>query len=88
MHLSNELDDTTGFLDLALSFLADVASLDNERDVGDTALSENLGVTEGEQIEDNGLVGRSVLTQVLVASLLGNKGPELLDRSQYTRYSN
>lgn len=77
VHLSNELDNTTGLLDLALSLLADVAGLDDERNVGETTLSENLGVAEREEVEDNGLVGRGVLAQVLVTSLLGNKSPEL-----------
>jgi hypothetical protein len=77
LHLSNELNNTTGLVDLALSLLADVAGLDDERNVGETALSENLGVTEREKVEDNSLVGRGVGAQVLLASLLRNKSPEL-----------
>lgn len=84
MHLSNELDNTTGLLDLALSLLADVAGLDDDRNVGKTTLSENLGVTEREEVEDNGLVGRGVGAQVLLASLLRNKSPELSIENQHT----
>lgn len=88
MHLSNELDNTTGLFDLALSLLADVAGLDDERNVGETTLSENLGVAEREEVEDNSLVGRGVGAQVLLASLLRNKGPELsIEKSAHTRSS-
>lgn len=36
-NLSNELNDTTGLLDLALSLGGDVAGTDDDRDLGETA---------------------------------------------------
>lgn len=75
--LRNKLNDTTGLLDLALSLAGDVAGLDDEGNLGETALSEELGVSESEEVEDESTVGLGVLTDVLVAGLLGNEGPEL-----------
>jgi hypothetical protein len=75
--LGNELNNTTGLLDLALGLLADIAGLDDKRNVRETALSEDLGVAQCEEVEDDGLVGGSVLAQVLLASLLGDKSPKL-----------
>lgn len=83
--LSNELNDTTGLLDLALGFLADVASLDNDGDFRETALSEDLGVTQREEVEDNGLVGGSLASNVLFAGLLGDERPELLRKLAESR---
>lgn len=76
-NLSNELNDTTGLLDLTLSFLADVAGLDDDGDFRETALSEDLGVTQREKVEDDSLVGGSLASNVLFTSLLGDEGPEL-----------
>lgn len=75
--LSNELNDTTGLLNLALSFLADVASLDDNGDFRETALSEDLGVTQRKEVEDDSLVGGSAARDVLLAGLLGDERPEL-----------
>lgn len=77
MHLSNELNHATGFLDLALSFLADVAGLDDERNLRDAALAEDLGVTERKKVNDDGLVGGSLPAQVLLTGLLGYQRPQL-----------
>lgn len=84
-NLSNELNDTTGLLDLALGFLADVAGLDDDGDFRETALSEDLGVTKREEIEDDSLVGGSLASDVLFAGLLGNERPELLKELADTR---
>lgn len=78
--LRNKLNDTTGLLDLALSLTADVASLDDEGNLGETALSEELGVSESEQVEDESAVGLGLLTEVLVAGLLGDEGPKLFQK--------
>ena len=75
--LSNELNDTAGLLDLALGFLADVASLDDDGDFRETALSEDLGVAQRQEVEDNGLVGGSLASDVLFTSLLRDERPEL-----------
>ena len=45
--LCNQLNDTTGLLDLALSLLAEIPGAHNHWDLGESALAENLGVTEG-----------------------------------------
>lgn len=74
--LSDELDDTTGLLDLALGLGADVAGLDDDGDVGEAALAEELGVAEGEEVDDGRLVGR-LGAEVLIALLGGDEGPEL-----------
>lgn len=75
--LGNKLNNTTSLLNLALSFLADVAGLDDERDVGETALSENLGVAQSEEVKGDGLVGGGFVAQVFRTSLLWDKSPKL-----------
>lgn len=75
--LCDELDDTTVLLDLALSLLADISGLDDHGDVGETALAKELGVAEGEKIEDKSLVLGSVGGEVLLAGLLRDKSHEL-----------
>jgi hypothetical protein len=74
----NELNDATGFLDLSLSFLADVACANDERDLRETALSEDLGVAKGEEVED--WCGITLLLLEVFLSLLGgHKRPELVE---------
>lgn len=74
--LCNELDNTTGLLDLSLGVFGEVAGADDERDLGDAALAENLAVAEWEEVEDwRGVLGAA--GEVLLALLLGNEGPEL-----------
>jgi hypothetical protein len=78
LRLSDELNDTTGLLDLLLSKAADPAGADDQRDLRETALSEDLGVTEREEVED----GDGVLLLTLdvgVTGLLGNERPELVE---------
>jgi hypothetical protein len=75
--LCDELDDTTGLLDLLLGLGAEVAGADDNGDSGETALSENLGVAEGQEVEDGSLVG--LLGEVLLALLSGDERPELVE---------
>jgi hypothetical protein len=51
LHLSNELDDTTGSLDLRLSGLGDEAGLDDEGLV-DAALAEELELAGVDKVND------------------------------------
>jgi hypothetical protein len=76
MYLTDQLNDTPGFLDLALSLCGEVSCADNKRDFWDATLAKNLGVAEREEVEDRGGVGLLV-GEVLFALLEGNKGPEL-----------
>lgn len=78
-NLTDQLDDTASLLDLLLSESRDVAGLDDDRGAGETTLSEDLGVSEGEEVEDGGLVA-SLAVQVLLALLSGDEGPELSGR--------
>lgn len=75
--LSGELDNTASLLDLALSVLGEVAGADDERDGGDTALAEDLAVTERKQVEDGSSLGLVALGEVLLALLGRDEGPEL-----------
>jgi len=76
-HLRDELNDTTGLLDLPLGVLGEVARANDERDFGDAALAEHLGVAEREQVEHGGgVLGRGA-GEVLFALLGGDEGPEL-----------
>jgi len=77
--LCDELDNTTGLLDLALSLSRDVTGADDDGDLGETTLAEDLGVTEGKEVEDGGGVGVTLAGKVLLALLGGNEGPELLE---------
>ena len=76
--LCDELNDTTGLGDLLLSQTADPAGADDEGDLGEAALAENLGVAEGEQVDD----GDGVLLLALEVGLTGllrNQAPELVE---------
>jgi hypothetical protein len=75
--LCDELDDTTGLLDLALGVLGEVAGADDEGNLRDATLAEDLAVAEGEEVEDGGGLG-GLVGQVLLALLGGDEGPELL----------
>lgn len=78
LHLCDELDDTTGSLDLLLSLGADIAGADNDGD-GDATLSEELGIAVGEEVNDGSGVGLGG-TGVLLALLGGDQGDELSPR--------
>lgn len=75
--LSNQLNDTTGLLDLLLCQLAHPSCADNQGDFGETALAEDLGVAEGEEVEDGGgvLLGTG---DVSLTGLGGDERPELV----------
>ena len=74
----DQLNNATGLLDLLLSQLADPSCADDERDLGEAALAENFGVAEGEEVDDrDGVLLGAV--EVGVASLGGNKRPELVE---------
>jgi hypothetical protein len=75
--LCDELDDTTGLLDLLLGLGGEVAGADNDGDLGETTLAENLGVAEVEEVEDGSLV--ALLGEVLIALLSGDERPELVE---------
>ena len=77
-HLCDELDDTASLLDLLLSLSGNVAGTDDDRDSGETALSEDLGVAEGEEVEDGSLV-RRLVGEVGVALVGGDQRPELVE---------
>ena len=77
-NLCDELDDTAGLLDLLLGLGRDVAGADDDGDSGETALAEDLGVAEGEEVEDGSLVG-GLVGEVGVALLGGDQGPELVE---------
>ena len=79
MRLCDELDNTTGLLDLLLGLSGEVASADDDGDLRETALAEDLGVAEGQEVEDGGRVGVTLAGKVLLALLGGNEGPELLE---------
>lgn len=74
--LSNQLDDTTGFLDLLLGIPGEVAGAHNDGDLRETALSENLGVTEREEVDDGSGVGL-LAGDVGFTLFLRDKSPEL-----------
>lgn len=74
---SNENDATTGFGDLAFGFLADIASLDDNGNIGEAAFAEDFGVSESEKVDDGGGVLRSAFSEVLVLGFLGKQAPKL-----------
>lgn len=75
-HLCDELDDTTSLLDLLLGVLRNVTGANDDGDLGKTTLAEDLGVAEGEKVENGSLVG--LLGEVLLALLSGDERPELV----------
>ena len=76
--LCHELNDTTSLLDLLLCFFGYVSGADDDGYFGETALSEDLGVAEREEVKHRCLVG--LLGEVCVALLSGDKRPELYSR--------
>jgi hypothetical protein len=74
--LCDQLNNTTGLLDLLLGIAAEVAGTDDEGDLGETALAEDLGVAEGQEVDDGGGVGL-LAAQVGVTLLGGDESPEL-----------
>lgn len=76
--LCDQLDDTTGLLDLLLSLLAHISRSHDDWDLWQTTLSEDLGVSEGEEIEDGSGILLGALG-VLVSGFLWQKSPELVE---------
>jgi hypothetical protein len=74
--LCDELNNTTSLLDLLLGITAEVTGADDDGDLGETTLAEDLGVAEGQEVDDGGGVGLGA-AQVGVTLLGGDKGPEL-----------
>lgn len=74
---SNENDATTGLGDFAFSFLADIAGLDDNGNVGKAAFAEDFGVSESEKVDDGGGVLRSAFSEVLILGCLGKQAPKL-----------
>jgi len=71
-YLCNQLNDTAGLLDLALSLLAEPSGSYNDRDFWDAALAEDLGVAERKEVEDGSGVGL-LARDVFVTGLFGNQ---------------
>ena len=76
VRLGDELDNATGLLDLALGLGGDVAGADDDGDLGDAALAEDLGVAEGQEVDDGGGVGL-LAAQVGLTLLSGDESPQL-----------
>jgi hypothetical protein len=74
--LCNELNNTTGVLDLLLSFGADVTGPDDDRDA-DATLAQQLRVAVVEEVDDWGSLGGRRCVQELLAVLLGDERNEL-----------
>ena len=77
MRLCDELDNTTGLLDLLLGLSGEVAGADDNGNLREAALAEDLGVAEVKEVEDGSLV--ALLGEVLVALLSGDERPELVE---------
>lgn len=77
-HLRNKLDNTTSLLDLSLRLLGEVPRTNDDRHLRESALAEDLGVTERKEVDDGSSVGlHGVGAQVLGAGLGGDERPEL-----------
>jgi hypothetical protein len=75
-HLSNQLNNATGLLDLLLRQSAHPPGADDQRDLGQTALAEDLGVAQGQEVEDgNGVL--LLASDVGVTGLDGDERPQL-----------
>ena len=71
------MDNATSLLDFPLRLFAEVSCLNNDWDFGKPALAEDLGVSEGEEIDNRSSARLLLLGQVLVTSLRGDERPEL-----------
>jgi hypothetical protein len=75
--LRDQLNNTTSLLDLLLGQAAHPPGADDQGNLGQAALAEDLGVAEGEEVEDRDgvLLGAS---DVSIAGLGGNERPKLV----------
>jgi len=76
-HLCDQLNNTTGLGDLSLSLLADPSGANDQWDLWESTLSEDLGVSEWEKVEDWDGVLLGISGKVLLTLLDWDKGPEL-----------
>ena len=76
--LSNQLNDTTSLLDLLLCQSAHPSSTDDQGDLGQAALAEDLGVAQGQEVEDGDGV-LLVAGDVGLTGLGGDEGPQLVE---------
>lgn len=74
--LCDQLNNTTSLLDLLLGITAEVTGADDDGDLRKAALAEDLGVAEGQEVNDGGGVGLGAI-QVGITLLGGDKGPQL-----------
>jgi hypothetical protein len=81
--LCNQFNNTTSLSDLSLCFLAEPSRAHNQWYFWDTALSENLGVAEGEEIEDGDGVFLGA-REIFIALLGWDEGPKLWGREVST----
>jgi hypothetical protein len=73
---SDELDLAASLGDLALSFFADIASLDDNWDLRYPASTKELGISELEEVDDrSGILG--LFLNVSFAHLFGDESPQL-----------
>jgi hypothetical protein len=80
-HLRNQLTNATCLCDLSLCLLAEPSCAHNQRNFWDSALSEDLGVAEREEIDDGDGILR--LGGEVFDALLGwYKGPDLYANNQ------
>lgn len=77
-NLTNQLDDTSNGFYLLLSELGNVAGLDDDWDIRKPSLSKDLGVAEGQKVDDWGNI-TGLLGEVLLAGLGRDEGPELVE---------
>lgn len=82
--LCDQLNNTTSLLDLLLGITAEVTSTDDDGNLGKTALAEDLGVAEGQEVDDGGGVGLGA-AQVGITLLGGDKGPKLCGKFQISQ---
>lgn len=73
--LTDKFYNTTSLLDLLLGKGRDVSGLDDDGSVRESSLSEDLWVSEGEEVDNGGGAGSTL--KVLLARLGGDEGPQL-----------
>jgi hypothetical protein len=76
--LRDQLNNTTSLLDLLLGQAAHPPGADDQGNLGQAALSEDLGVAEGEEVEDRDGV-LLLAGDVGITGLDGDKGPQLVE---------
>lgn len=77
IYLTNQLDNTSNGFYLLLGKFGNIAGLDDNWDIREPSLSKDLGVPEGQKVDDWGDI-TSLLGEVLLATLGGDEGPKLV----------